>query len=325
MRRIQQSAGAGPAVLVAAATLLFVGCGDDDIQHIDNEPPVADAGPPVSAAAGSVVTFDGSGSDDPDGTIVEWRWTFGDGATGVGETVNHVYNAGGTFTVTLTVTDDRGATDEDTTTATIEANEAPIAVIVAPESAAIGASIRFDGSDSYDPDGTIATYDWDLGDGTQATGPQRDHSFDAAGVYTVTLTVTDDKGAVGTAEHDVTVAEGPLDYSGQWNWSLVDPADATHADCMGDVAPFQPSQLTIAINGFNISITESGGGHSQTYTGTFDDPDFHTTYSGGFGSTETIAGTFTSPTTFEGYYGLSIPGVLDDCPDRDVTGVKVGN
>jgi len=57
--------------------------------------------------------FDGSGSSDPDGTIVSYEWDFGDGATGSGITVSHTYVAAGDYTVMLTVTDDDGATDGD--------------------------------------------------------------------------------------------------------------------------------------------------------------------------------------------------------------------
>ncbi len=55
--------------------------------------------------------FDASASSDPDGTITSYDWDFGDGDTGTGETTSHTYDAGGTYTVTLTVEDDDGATD----------------------------------------------------------------------------------------------------------------------------------------------------------------------------------------------------------------------
>ena len=56
---------------------------------------------------------DGSASDDPDGTIVSYNWNFGDGAAATGPTAAHGYVAGGTYTVTLTVTDNRGISSSD--------------------------------------------------------------------------------------------------------------------------------------------------------------------------------------------------------------------
>lgn len=60
-----------------------------------------------------------------------------------------------------------------------------------------GLTATFDGTGSTDPDGTIAGYTWDFGDGTTGTGPVIDHPYAAPGQYTVTLTVTDDGGSRG--------------------------------------------------------------------------------------------------------------------------------
>jgi PKD repeat protein len=65
---------------------------------------------PTGGEAPLLVSFDGSASSDPDGTIVSYAWDFGDGSTGTGATASHTYAAAGTFSATLTVTDDDGAT-----------------------------------------------------------------------------------------------------------------------------------------------------------------------------------------------------------------------
>ena len=86
-----------------------------------NIPPVADADGPYSVKLGRSVSFDGTGSYDPDedGTIVSYLWDFGDGETAIVESPSHTYDAVDSYTVTLTVTDNEGATDSDTTAATI--------------------------------------------------------------------------------------------------------------------------------------------------------------------------------------------------------------
>ena len=91
-----------------------------------NQPPTARfAFSPANPAAGDTVRFDASGSSDPDGTIVQYLWDFGDGATGTGKIVAHTYGAAGTYTVRLTVRDDGGATDTATATVTVGAAPGP--------------------------------------------------------------------------------------------------------------------------------------------------------------------------------------------------------
>ena len=90
-----------------------------------NQAPVADANGPYTGTVGSPVQLDGTGSTDPDGTIVSYMWDFGDGSSGTGPTPTHTYSAAGTYNVTLTVTDSNNASDSSTTTATITDVVAP--------------------------------------------------------------------------------------------------------------------------------------------------------------------------------------------------------
>ena len=93
-----------------------------------NQPPVADANGPYTGEVGNAVVFDGSGSSDPDGNIVSYSWDFGDGASGTGVNPSHTYAADGNFTVALTVTDNEGASNSTSTTASIGAvNQPPVA------------------------------------------------------------------------------------------------------------------------------------------------------------------------------------------------------
>ena len=85
-----------------------------EFEVVLNQPPVANAGPDKNLIVKELAEFDSTGSSDPDGTIASYQWDFGDGTTGEGLSASHAYSAAGTYTVTLTVIDDEGATATDT-------------------------------------------------------------------------------------------------------------------------------------------------------------------------------------------------------------------
>ena len=90
--------------------------------------------------------------------------------TGTGVTATHAYAVEGTYTVRLTVTDGAGATATTTRDVTVvrPANQLPTAAFGSTGSFL---DVDLDASASADPDGTIASYAWDFGDGTTGTGP----------------------------------------------------------------------------------------------------------------------------------------------------------
>nr|WP_246545742.1 PKD domain-containing protein [Pelotalea chapellei] len=176
------------------------------VQASANVSPVANAGPDATGAPAQTLTFSGSGSSDSDGTITSYSWDFGNGTTSTDMTASTVYTGAGTFTVKLVVTDNMGATSSDTAIVTIkEQNQPPKANAGPDKTAAPGKSIAFSGSGSSDTDGTISSYKWSFGDGTSKTGLNVTKSYATAGTYTVTLTVTDNSGAIATDTAIVTV------------------------------------------------------------------------------------------------------------------------
>jgi PKD repeat protein len=261
-----------------------------------NQPPVSDPNGPYIGTEGVTIAFNGSGSYDPDGSIASYDWDFGDGNTSNEENPTHTYAQNGTYTVTLNVTDDDGATDINTTTATIadteptadffgipasglkpltvnftdnsttydgiatwewdfgdgntssdqnpthvyaneglynvtltvyeadgdgdsdtetkvdyiivtEVNQPPVADPNGPYTGTEGIALTFNGSGSYDPDGSIASYDWDFGDGNTSSEERPTHTYAQNGTYTVTLNVTDDDGATDINTTTATIAD----------------------------------------------------------------------------------------------------------------------
>jgi len=305
---------------------------------------------PTSGQAPLLVNFDGSGSSDPDGTLVSFAWNFGDGINGSGQTISHEYDAEGDYIATLTVTDDKGAThadavsisvsppppkaiyvsdivmglvvhgkntaaeatvyilDEDgapvagaavsgvwsglvsgsasgttggggsvvlvsanskstgTFTITVSGvsasgyvydsglnlktsasisngdtpNQKPAANAGPDQTVDLGDPVTLDGSGSSDADGTVVSHAWNFGDGGSATGAVVFHTYAAAGIYTATLTVTDNDGATDTDTASITVVDGsanqpPTANAGSDRTALV--GDALSFDASGSSDP----------------------------------------------------------------------------------------
>jgi len=177
---------------------------------VANNPPTANANGPYTGAVGLPVTFDGSHSADSDGSIVAYVWDFGDGSTGTGVNPAHTYSSAGTFNVSLTVTDDDGAADTDSTTVDVAVtNTAPTANANGPYSGTVGSPVTFDGSASSDLEGVISSYAWNFGDGSTGTGVNPAHTYSSAATFTVTLTVTDSGGLTDSATTTAAIADQP--------------------------------------------------------------------------------------------------------------------
>lgn len=91
-----------------------------NISGIPNQKPIAIIQIPESGETGKDIVFNGINSSDPDGSIVNYTWNFGDGETGYGVLTTHKYTESGTYLVTLTVTDDDGKKDVTQSSITIE-------------------------------------------------------------------------------------------------------------------------------------------------------------------------------------------------------------
>lgn len=166
---------------------------------------------PTEPDVGVDITFDASDST-ADNDIDTYTWEFGDGTVAEGEEVTHSYDAADDYTVTLTVEDTGGYTDETTQTVSVSDEEEPADVTAEfdfdPAEPEVDEDITFDAIDST-ADNDIDTYTWEFGDGTDemTTAETIHHSYDSADNFAVTLTVEDSEGNTDSTTQTVTVSE----------------------------------------------------------------------------------------------------------------------
>ncbi len=214
-------------------TITNIDAGTSAMETITNDPPVARF--TATQVFGYVFSFDASASTDGDGTIPSpgsYFWDFGDGTQDYGVTgsliLAHDYSpsglAPGRLNVTLRVVDNLGATGSardplggvivnsqpSHTYRTVLANKLPLVRFTyTPTSPTQGTTIAFDASASTDPDGTIASYSWNFGDGGVATGVTTSHVYTSQGTYHVVLTETDNLGGTNSTLEDILVDQPP--------------------------------------------------------------------------------------------------------------------
>lgn len=156
-----------------------------------NSPPVANFS---SSCTGLQCNFQ-DGSSDSDGTIVSRSWAFGDGGMSPATNPSHTYAGAGTYTVSLTVTDDDGASDTMSHQVTVNTGGSdPVANFVS-DCTGVVCSFR---DTSTDADGDIVGWSWLFASGRTSQSPSPNHTFQSGGPHSVQLTVTDDDGRTGT-------------------------------------------------------------------------------------------------------------------------------
>lgn len=157
---------------------------------------------PANPTVNDLVSFTDL-SNDSDGSIVSWMWDFGDSSTSSIQNPTHQYQTNGPKLVTLTVTDDDGASNTTSVTITM-LNLAPIADFTySPITVERSASVYF--TDTSTDDGSITSWSWDFGDGDTSTSRNPSHVYDTKGSKTVTLTVTDNDGMSNSTSQTLTV------------------------------------------------------------------------------------------------------------------------
>lgn len=173
----------------------------------------ASAGEPYHGTINTAILFDGSRSSDSDGNITQWLWNFGDHTNATGVAILHTYSTVGTYSVTLTVTDDKGDTDTDTTTCVItQPNRAPTKpIITGPTTGTKNTNYAYSAlSTDADNDTIQYTFDWADSSSTPSSSGfiqsgetySINHTWVTAGRFTIRITASDNQ---STSSSDLTV------------------------------------------------------------------------------------------------------------------------
>lgn len=170
-------------------------------------PPTAVISGPTAGQTGEQLRFSGRTSSPGSGqAIVTYEWRFGDGTVANGVDVQKAFATPGTYEVRLTITADNGLQSVAIQQVRITAAPLPpVAVISAPSQAIVAQVVTFNGSNSTGQN-QIVDYRWNFGDGGTASAVTVDHAYTSAGVYNVTLTVTDSAGLSDTSTMQIQVS-----------------------------------------------------------------------------------------------------------------------
>lgn len=153
-------------------------------------------------------------------------------------------------------------------------NISPTAVTNGPYSADIGASVAFSSNASSDSDGTISSWLWDFGDGTTSTSANPNHTYNTAGTYTVSLTVTDNGGATGISTTTANITGGsttpPAGYcsvtgGGSYEWIAgVKVGGLNNTSAQGNYTDYTSQTAKLSAGANTITLTPGFSGNAYT-------------------------------------------------------------
>jgi len=204
------------------------------------------------------VFFEGISSNN----IVLWNWDFGDGSSGSGQSVEHVYSQSGLYYYRLTIDDMVGCADTIIDSIFIRSPQIADFTYNPPDTSCINEIVVFSGISSDN----IIDWRWEYGDGSVGNGQVVSHDYTLPGTYNASLIFTDENGCIDTTIHQVIVDDPIIDFS-------MSPSPI----CFGGVTTFMSTGDNITYAPYNWSFGDGIGtdiGYNSSYTysqsGTFD-------------------------------------------------------
>ncbi|MFB6258523.1 MAG: PKD domain-containing protein [Flavobacteriales bacterium] len=286
-------------------TLTVSGGGNSDTETktayiVVHEEPTVDFS--VSDSAGcSPLTVSFSDSSTPgDASITNWEWDFGDGTVSNQQNPNHTYSSGGTYNVSLFVTDANGCTDVLVKNDLIEVDPKPDADFGVNDTLFCSTPAQVNFSDSSS--GSNLTYEWKFGDGDSSSAQNPSHDYNSFGSFNPELIVTNDVGCSDTASINILNQELQADLSmdstigcDSLEVSFQDQSSPSPNDWVwdfgdGDSSSLQdPTHIYSDTGSYTVTlITSNSGGCSDTLT-LNDTIDIHPLPQIGFTATDTSA------------------------------------
>ncbi|MEO0900085.1 MAG: PKD domain-containing protein [Bacteroidota bacterium] len=145
----------------------------------------------------------------PDTTISSWYWDFGDGTSSTAQNPVHFYAVGGNYTISLTVTNIFGCSHTMTRTNYVDILQGPQSIFTPSDLEGCAPFSASFVDNSIGTSSPVVSWAWDFGDGNTSTARNTANTFQNPGVYSVSLTVTDNNGCPGSFSRDITVFERP--------------------------------------------------------------------------------------------------------------------
>jgi PKD repeat protein len=214
-----------------------------------NFPPVCVAGEPKKSCVGETVSFsaDGSSASGP----ASYKWDFGDGTTGEGQTVTHAYDKAGSYRVYLMMDDGKGTECSTASCGTsVNVSDRTTVDLTGPESTCTGRTV------SFNANGNARTYRWDFGDGTTSEGGSKvSHAYSKGGSYTVSVTADSGDGsacAIAADSQSIKVSSTPIADAGE-----------NVVCCLGQAASFDASNSSSPDGGVLSYHWDFGDGTSS--------------------------------------------------------------